>query len=394
MKKTLIIANRSLPMDYGQGDLPVRIHIVPRGELVNNEAGITQVLDDKALKSILADLQTNKAQNGGLYMGEEHFIYNSERSSEAFAWGKEFGLDDKGIWTTKYDATDVGEPALKNKRFKWTSFAADPAQPGAVENLGQGRVRILKIDTVGFTNFPNGKSLLDPMSNRAATADGCCPDCGTKLKPVPGGDEMNCPDCKKNFAVSGEPADSTANNKLKNKKMKTVCSLLGLSADADETSVHAAVAKLLNRPDVTAEAFTILKNSADRTTTLETENQTLLGEQCEAMLDGVGIKSDDKRRPHLVNSLKVLKNRDDRLAHLLDFGFKPVEAKATTPARVLNRGGNGNQQPAADAAGNEQERCGKIKTGLTMIKNRDKCSTDVAMATLRSEKPELFPAAE
>jgi hypothetical protein len=364
MKKNLILSNRSLPMDYGVGELPARIHIVPRGELVNKEAGVTQVLDDKALNSILADLQNNKAKNGGLYFGEEHFIYNADRSSEAFAWGKEFGLDDKGIWATAYEPTDVGAPALKNKRFKWTSFAADPASSGAVENLGKGRVRILKIDTVGFTNFPNGKALLAPMSN------------------------------KNNFDGSREPADSTANNQLKNKKMKTVCTLLGLSAEADETSVHAAVTKLLNRPDVTPEAYTVLKNSADRTKTLETENQALLGEQCEAILDGCGIKTDDKRRPHLVNSLKLLKNRDERMAHLADFGLKPGEATKPAPqARLLNRGAAASQRQSAD----ESEADAPITpqamdTEVRKIMNRDGIKFDAAFNTLRREQPKWFAA--
>lgn len=164
--KKVILTNRALPLDYSSGEMPARIHIVPRGELFNKEAGVTQVLDDKALDSILADLKNRHAMQGGLYMGEEHFIYDSSQSSQAFAWGKEFGMDDKGIWTTKFDSTDVGELALKNKRFKFTSFVADPETPGAVENLGNGRVRILKIDTVGFTNFANGKERLTPIQNR------------------------------------------------------------------------------------------------------------------------------------------------------------------------------------------------------------------------------------
>ena len=41
--------------------------------------------------------------------------------------------------------------------------------------------------------------------------------------------------------------------------MKTVCTLLGLSADADEASAHAAVSKLLNRGDITPDALAALR---------------------------------------------------------------------------------------------------------------------------------------
>ena len=167
MNHSLILSNRATPLAYSGVALPTRIHIVPRGELFNPEANVTQVLDDKAIASILSDLK-DKAKSGGLYMGEEHFIYDANKSSEAFAWGKEFGADAQGIWVENPDYTDVGGAAIKNKRFKWTSFVTDPAQAGAVEKIGPGRFRILKIDTIGFTNFANAKPLLTPISNRSA----------------------------------------------------------------------------------------------------------------------------------------------------------------------------------------------------------------------------------
>ena len=66
------------------------IHIVPKGELPNREAGIVQDFDDKSHRSILANIEADRARLGdnwpGLYAGEEHFIYNDEKSSAAFAW--------------------------------------------------------------------------------------------------------------------------------------------------------------------------------------------------------------------------------------------------------------------------------------------------------------------
>jgi hypothetical protein len=379
--KTLIYSNRSLPLDVAEGQLPERIHIVPRGELAHKAAGVTQVLDDKGLKSILADLQNRHAKNGGLYMGEEHFIYDPTKSSQAFAWGREFGLDAKGIWTTKYDPTDVGEPALKNCRFKFTSFAADPQTPGAVEKIGPGRVRVMKIDTVGFTNFPNGKGMLEPITNRDAPADGVCPDCGTKLKP---GDKTSvCPDCGETFA---DASASAANQQKTNqgKIMKNIATKLGLTAEANEESILAVVGSLLNRADITVQDLTTLKN---RKTELEAQNKTLMEEQIEGILTNCGVKKEDKRRPHLVSSLQVLKNREERLAHLADFGFVPVEEKTPEQQRLLNR--NDGKDPKV-GAGDENERAEKAEGEIETYRLTNRCSYESARNAVRRQKPELF----
>ena len=126
----------------------------------------------------------------------------------------------------------------------------------------------------------------------------------------------------KNFPGASAPPNAV-NQEQQNKKMKDIAILLGLSEDAAPEAVSAAVTKLKNR-------------NAE----LETETQTLLGEQCQAILDGCGIKPDDKRRAHLVGSLKVLKNRSERLAHLADFGILPLTGKAsaaTPQTKLLNR---------------------------------------------------------
>ncbi len=147
------------------------LHIVPKGELPNKEAGVVQVLDETGLAAILENLRADSRHLGnrwpGLYGGEEHFIYDESKSSEAFWWGREFELRGDGLWG-RGEFTDIGREAIKNKRFKFTSFVVDPSHAGALERLGNDRVRVRRIDTVGFTNFANGKHLLTPITNRAA----------------------------------------------------------------------------------------------------------------------------------------------------------------------------------------------------------------------------------
>ncbi len=388
MNRQLLIANRSLPLEFSATGLPARLHLVPRGELPNKVAGVVQVLDDQALDSILADLRNTKAKNGGLYLGEEHFIYNSEMSSQAFAWAKEFEKDSQGIWATAYEPTDVGATALKNKRFKWTSFVADAEQPGAVQALGNGRVRILKIDTVGFTNFPNGKALLTPLSNRAVPDNGCCPDCQTKLV-FGANDQAYCPDCKKDFADSqaevrpgASAANQQKNNQVKN-RMKTIATKLGLAAEASEDALLAEVTKIINRATTAEAEVTPLKN---RVTALETENQTLLGEQVDGILAEHKI-TDTKIINRLRPALIPLKNREDRLAYISDLGLKPAVAAEGQRQNLLNRqdGGNGTQAHADTAA-----QANQAENEVQNYKLQNRCSYEDARNAVRRSKPELF----
>lgn len=148
------------------------IHIVPRGELPNSSAGIVQVLDDKAMNSILASIEMDRKAMGenwpGIYGGKEHFIYDPNQDSAALAWFKDFEKRDDGIWARRDGLTPEGREAIRNKRYKYTSFVADR---GDLEHLDGKRYRVKKIETVGFTNLANGKDLLTPITNRAAGAE-------------------------------------------------------------------------------------------------------------------------------------------------------------------------------------------------------------------------------
>jgi hypothetical protein len=65
-----------------------------------------------------------------------------------------------------------------------------------------------------------------------------------------------------NSAGAGASAGNQQKPIVVNKKMKTVCTWLGLSAEADEQSGNAAVTKLLNRGDITPDDLALLKNHA------------------------------------------------------------------------------------------------------------------------------------
>lgn len=150
--------------------------------------------------------------------------------------------------------------------------------------------------------------------------------------------------------------------------MKSVCTLLGLSADADEVAVHAAVAKLLNRGDIAPDALAALRAEHQ---TLAEQNQALLSEQSETLLDGCGVK-DDRLRNRLKDGMKLLKNREERLGYLADFGFTPGGERSQTAAtaRVLNRGTGAAKEPAVLHKDNEQSLAIKIQSRANELQGK------------------------
>ena len=283
------------------------IHVVPKGELPNREAGIVQVLDDAALDAIMLGIAKDKERLGnrwpGVYAGEEHFIYNDEKSSAAFAWFKDFEKREDGIWAKADGLTDLGEAAVKNRRFKYTSFVTDQKDTKKIEG---NRVRILGVETIGFTNQANGRELLTPITNRSE-------------------------EFRRGLELS---ADSKNNNDRKTKTMKTVLVELELSADAAEESALAAVRKLKNRA-TTAEGQVVPLTL--RVTELETANTTLLSEQIDADLAAAGIKDEKiiNRHKPLLSDPKHFANREERVAFIQDLAPQGQPVKGQT--KLQNR---------------------------------------------------------
>ena len=280
MKKShVVIFNRSA-LSSADG----WIHIVPKGDLPNREAGIVQVLDDASLGAIMDGIAQDRQRLGdkwpGIYAGREHFIYDPAQDSAALAWFKDFQKRDDGIWANADGLTQLGNDAVKNRLYKFTSFVADRGDLEKIDGAsadGLPRYRVRKIDTIGFTNQANGKELLTPITNR----------------------------------VGDEPASLLA----------TAATKLGLAGGADENAILAEITRLLNRAD-----------------TLAAENQSLIGEQLDAIFAEHKL-TDPKVLNRLKPMLAPLPNRAERTAFLAELGLKP-ETKETHRARVLNRGGN------------------------------------------------------
>lgn len=322
------------------------VHIVPKGVLPNKESGVAQVLDDQALDSIMGAFKEDAQRLGnrwpGLYLGEEHFIYDPKKSSEAFGWAKEFDKREDGIWA-KPEWTDLGSAAIRNKRFKYTSFVVDPpdVEPLGTKSIGGlPHYRILKLHTVGLTNLPNGKHLLSPITNKEFRR--------------------------------GSEAEAGNNNENKKQTMKTIANKLGLSADASEESVLAELSKVMNRATALEQQVTPLTN---RVAELTTANATLLDEQVDGLLAEHGVKD-----ANLVNRLKPvlapLKNREERVTAIKELqegfgGGKPgarTQESGARGLRILNRADGKTPGSVESSADDDKARSEKILNRANELK--------------------------
>lgn len=286
-----------------QGQLPADswYQIEVTGEHYNPAAGVVQVIDAKAVESIVNrfGVAAQSANFAGLLIDQDHFSLDPEKSTEAFGWLRELRNRD-GQLEGRVEWTDLGKPAVESGRFKFFSTVYAPAD---VEKLGElpikngalrPAIRPLALDRLAVTNDPNNKGG-KPISNR---------DPGT----LPGAGE-------------NQPTDT-----MKNQKLIQLLAALGvtLALDAAPEAVDAALDQGIAKVGET----TAIKN---RLTTLETDHKALLEEQADATLEkysGVIVNRDDVRAG-------LIANRKGTLAILA--GIKAPAAEPLKP--ITNRAG-------------------------------------------------------
>ncbi len=345
------------------------------GNHPNRAAGMVQVIDTEAATAIVnrfnSDAAAGQLRHGSeMLIDHEHFSDQEDQESRAYGWLQELQNREDGIYG-RIRWTATGKPAVDGGDYR---FFSTEYLPGDMKVLNAGKmvgkkmvepkvVRPLRIEGLTLTNMNNNRGQ-KPITNREET----------------------------NSGGAGAPAGSQQQPTVTNTKMKTVCTLLGLSADADEASVHAAVSKLLNRGDIAPDALATLR--AEHKTLGET-NAALLGEQLTGLLAEHGIK-DEKVINRLKPVLTPLKNREERLACLADFGFKPggnpQTQAARTETRILNRGGGAEAVVSAETgSADEQAVARKIKNranelrGASPARSFDSCWKQAAQEV--ADKP-------
>lgn len=281
-------------------------HLVPIGEFPHADSGKVQVIDADAIAAMLNRFaeEAKHPNFGGLLIDQDHFSYDLDKPSESYGWVKELANREDGIWG-RIEFSDLGEQAVKNRRYKFVSPVFWPARE--IEKLEGNKVRPRRIDSFGLTNNPNFKGMV-PFTNRADAS---------------------------------APAEDQ--NQPPKHNMKQVAQRLGLSADASEDSILAALDKLSNRATSAEASVTTLTGEV---TELKNRNTAMLDDQVADELDAAGI-TDEARRTKLTPVLKAMKNREERVSFLDECVARPAAAQQGDKP-VFNRAAG--KQPAKATA--------------------------------------------
>ena len=165
--------------------------------------------------------------------------------------------------------------------------------------------------------------------------------------------------------------------------MKSIAAKLGLAAEASEDAILTEVTRLQNR-------ITTLEPLDEENKTLKNRVNAIDDAQCEILLDLHGVK-EEKLRNRLKPVLVGMKNREERIAALVDFGHKAIEpgkADKGAQTRVLNRADG--KTASAEVPADEKELAAKAEAEINDYKIRNRCSYADARNSVRSAKPELF----
>lgn len=139
------------------------IEVLRAGEFPHS-SGITQVVDGLALESILANFAKDKQSPNwpGLLVDFDHFSADVDKPSEAAGWIQDLRREGSSLLAV-VDWTGAGNQAVRSGRYRLLSPVFNREE---MQDLGNGRLRPARLDSVGLTNSPNMRGLT-PISNRS-----------------------------------------------------------------------------------------------------------------------------------------------------------------------------------------------------------------------------------
>ena len=297
--------------------------IEAKGEHPNRRAGVVQVVDDRACEAIVNRFNAEAAGPGfaGMLIDHEHFKHNEDKETVAYGWLGKLENRADGIYG-QIRWTETGRKAVDGGDYRFFSTEYD-SKDLKILNSGESpeRVRPMRLDGLTLTNANNNKGQ-KPITNRG---------------------------------VEKDPPQ-------KAQHMKTVCTLLALTAEASEEAVHAEVTRVLNRV------------------------KELESSQIEGDLETYKNRFDAKQR-EFVRTLLVT----NRAATLEFLKAQPENKGALAPGRLHNRQ---TAQPIDAAAGgeaaDEAALSAERNSAIEQYKLANRCSFQQAHDAVRRKKPELF----
>jgi phage I-like protein len=142
--------------------------LAPLGEFPHMVAGVVQVVDSEACTAMTARFNADAAvaNFAGLLVDFDHFSLDDRSRSEAAGWIMGMEARATGLWAN-IRWSDVGEEAVKGGRYRFLSPVW--ARNDCVD-LGNGRVRPVRLLNAAVTNEPNLKGLM-ALSNSSQKSE-------------------------------------------------------------------------------------------------------------------------------------------------------------------------------------------------------------------------------
>ncbi len=331
--------------------------IEPKGEHPNRAAGVIQVIDDEAGNSIAhrfnQDAAEGKLRHGNeMLIDHEHFSEQPDKETRAYGWLQELQNREDGIYG-RIRWSKTGKEAVDGGDYRFFSTEYEPSDcvecqdnpEGGTRNAEARRLRPLRLAGLTLTNMNNNRGQ-KPITNR-------------------------------------DPNETIDSQSIERKPMNTVAIKLGLAADAAEEIVLAELSRLLNR---VAEMIP----HEEENKALRNRLSLIDADQVHTLLDLHGVK-DEKIRNRLKPVLAALTNREERVAALIDFGFKAEERRPGGGhcARVINRSEARTPRPEILSL-NEEALAQRAEAEIGDYKIRNRCTYTEARNAVRVAKPELF----
>jgi len=132
----------------------------------SGQAGIVQVIDAEACEAMASRFQADAAvaNFAGLLVDFDHFSLDDRARSEAAGWIVNVEGRDTGLWAN-IRWSDLGEEAVKGGRYR---FLSPVWARSDCFDLGNGRVRPVRLMNAAVTNDPNLKGLV-PLANTSTS---------------------------------------------------------------------------------------------------------------------------------------------------------------------------------------------------------------------------------
>lgn len=317
--------------------------IVPLGEFAH-PSGVSQVIDIESITAMLNRFAADsKAPGfGGILVDYDHFSLDTDKSSEAAGWIVNMQNRSDGLYAQIRWAGD-GEAKVLSGAFRYVSPVWNRNE---CQDLGNNRVRPLRLQNVALTNDPNIKGIR-PLTNRAGA------DTGKTQAGTPSGKE------------------STMDYKAE------LLAMLGLPAEATDEQIAAAKAARQSEIENACKASDTMKNRAEAAEAkVKDFEQKALETQVEKDLDThapvIGNRADVKAQ--------LLANREGTLKVLT--AIKPAPA-AEAPAALKNRG-------TPPVPSKERGAMDAQKAFVEEVRIKNRCTYSQAFDLARQQKPDLF----